>query len=195
MTAVEKNLTCTDNKSLNKSNADSDRLFIETGAELLRKGHHVKFRAPGDSMYPTICNGDFITVMPVEIDSIVIEDIILYRHTSGVAAHRVIRIEKRDAHHCAGSAPLSQSSVLSLSRRSSTRAKAVPQHLFILRGDAAIERDAPVRSEQILGKVISIERNGHRIDPYCLRIKLLFKTRRFVSRMKRLLSRSNPKYI
>jgi hypothetical protein len=58
---------------------------------------------------------------------------------------------------------------------------------FILRGDAAISDDAPVSSEQILGKVVSIERNGRRIDLYCLRIKVHYKTRRFASRIKRLL--------
>lgn len=37
---------------------------------------------------------------------------------------------------------------------------------FVLRGDASLTCDASVKSEQILGKVISIERNGCSIDPY-----------------------------
>ena len=59
-----------------------------------------------------------------------------------------------------------------------------------VRGDAAINYDAPVSSEQILGKVVSIERNGRRIDPYNFRIKLLYKARRLATRLKRLLSLS-----
>jgi signal peptidase len=155
---------------------DDTEVFAEMIEEVLNRGHSIRFRAPGDSMYPTICNGDFITVIPIKSPSITNGDIILYQHRSGVTAHRVISILKRSA--LQGPQDRSSSGMLE----------------FILRGDAAIESDAPVRSEQILGKVISIERNGHRIDPYCLRIKLLFKTRRFVSfikrQLRRLLSRS-----
>ena len=135
-------------------------------ADLLRSGILVRFRAPGDSMYPTICDCDLITVEPMEPSDIIVGDIILYCHKNGVVAHRVINIE----------AP--QSSVLS------------SQHFFTVRGDAAINLDSPVFSEQILGKVVSIERNGRRIDPYNFRIKLLYKARRLAARLKRLLSLS-----
>lgn len=142
------------------SNLSPDN-FEQVCADLLREGHLVKFRAPGDSMYPTICDGDLITVAPINPSDVVMEDIILYRHQSGVVAHRVIDIE---AH---------QPSVLS------------PQHCFTLRGDAAINDDFPVHSNQILGKVVALERNGRLVDPYCLRIKLLYKSRRLAVRLKR----------
>jgi hypothetical protein len=137
------------------------KIFPELISDLLTDGHMVKFRAPGDSMYPTICDCDLITVEPMEPSDIRVNDIILYRHENGVVAHRVINIE----------AP--QSSALS------------PQHFFTVRGDAAINHDAPVSSEQILGKVVSIERNGRRIDPYNFRVRLLYKARRFVACVKR----------
>ena len=187
MVAVKKNLTYTNSKSSKKSNAHSERLFIETSIELLRKGNHIKFSAPGDSMYPTICDGDVVTIVPVETESIANGDIILYRHTSGVAAHRVIRIEKNKSLHSPDS--LSQSSVLSLPSRSSTRAKAGPHYLFFLRGDAAPAFDNPASAYNILGKVMHVERNGRRIDPYCFRVKLHYKTRRFASSIKRQLHR------
>jgi signal peptidase I len=137
--------------------------FEQVCTELLRQGYKVKFGAPGDSMYPTIHDGDLITVQPIKPSKVVVGDIILYRHVNGVTAHRVIDIK----------AP--QSSDLS------------PQHLFTLRGDAAIVFDDPVHADQILGKVVSIERNGRTLDPYCLRIKLFYQTRRLASRIKRLL--------
>jgi signal peptidase I len=118
-------------------------------------------------MYPTICDGDLITVEPKKASDLCVGDIILYYHENRVVAHRVVDIK----------AP--QSSVHST------------QHSFLFRGDVAINDDAPVSSEQILGKVVSIERNGRRIDPYCLRIKLHCKIRRFGSRIKRLLLRPN----
>ena len=141
--------------------------FVRICTELLRQGYQVKFKAPGHSMYPTICDGDLITVGPIKPADICVGDIILYHHENGVVAHRVINIH----------AP--QSSVPST------------QHLFLLRGDSAIKYDDPIRADQILGKVVSIERNGRRFDPYRLRIKLHYKTRRTASRIKRLLIRPN----
>jgi signal peptidase I len=122
-------------------------------------------------MYPTICDGDLIIVEPQNPSDVCVGDIILYYHENGVVAHRVINIQ------------VPQSSVLST------------QHLFYLRGDAAIKDDAPVSSEQILGKVVSIERNGRRIDPYYLRIKLHYKTRRLAARIKRLFLRPNSRSV
>ncbi|MEE9495387.1 MAG: hypothetical protein V3V39_02590, partial [Desulfobacterales bacterium] len=124
---------------------------------------------------PTICEGDVITVIPIETASITIGDIILYRHKSGVTAHRVIRITKRDAHHSQHSALRPQTSDLS------------PQSYFIFRGDAAVVFDDPVSADQILGKVSFVERSGRRIDPYTRRAKILFSTRRLASRLRRFL--------
>jgi hypothetical protein len=132
-------------------------------------------------MYPTICDGDVVTVMPIESASITIGDIILYRHRSGVTAHRAMRILKRSEKN-------SRSALQGPQDRSSSETLQ-----FIFRGDAAINDDAPVSSEQILGKVVSIERNGRRIYPYCLRIKLHCKIRRFGSRIKRLLLRPSSR--
>ena len=163
MEIIEKNHTSLSKKDIMRSRASSDRLFFDTSVELLREGRGVKFEAPGDSMYPTICDGDLITVEPIKPSDVVVSDIILYRHENGVVAHRVVSIE----------AP--QSSAPS------------PQRCFTFLGDAAINHDDPIRADQILGRVVSIERNGRQLDPYCLRIKLLYKARRVVARLKRLL--------
>jgi signal peptidase I len=156
--------------------------FEQVCAELLGEGHQVKFRAPGDSMYPTICNGDLITVKPIKPSNIYVGDIILYRHENGVVAHRVINIKapiKKPSQN------LNYSSERSLSL---TQPSALsPQHCLTLRGDAAIYYDDPVEAKQILGKVVSVERNGRSIDPYGFRSKLYFKARRFASRLKRFL--------
>ena len=151
------------------------KIFPELISDLLTDGHKVKFRAPGESMYPTICNGDVITVTPLEASSVTNGDIILYQHRSGVTAHRAMRIIKRSEENSrsAPKGPQDRSSRETLK--------------FSLRGDAALNYDSPVSSEQILGKVVSIERNGRQIDPYNFRIKLLYKARRLAARLKRLL--------
>ena len=154
------------------------KIFPELISDLLTDGHKVKFRAPGDSMYPTICNGDVITVTPLGASSVTNGDLILYQHRSGVTAHRVMRIIKRSEENSrsAPKGPQDHSSRETLE--------------FYVRGDAAINNDAPVSSGQILGKVVSIERNGCRIDPYNFRVKLLYNARRLAARLKRLLSHS-----
>jgi hypothetical protein len=153
------------------------KIFPDLISDLLTDGHMLKFRAPGDSMYPTICDGDVITVMPIESASINIGDIILYRHSSGVTAHRVTCIAKRDTYQSQHAAPTPQSSGLS------------PHHLFYFRGDAAIVFDNPVCAEQVLGKVTLVEREGRRINPYTRKAIICYKARRLASCIKRLFLR------
>lgn len=152
---------------------NGEPIFPDLISNLLADGHDVKFRAPGDSMYPAICDGDVITVMPIEPATITIGDIILYRHKSGVVAHRVIRMAKRDVPDFQPSAPRPRPSVLS------------SQSYFMLRGDAAVVFDEPVSVDQILGKVALVEREGRRIDPYSFRATICFKARRMAARLKR----------
>ena len=84
-------------RSAHKSNKNevwinAEPIFPNLICDLLADGHSVKFFAPGDSMYPTIRDGDEITVAPIEAASIITGDIILYREKSGVTAHRVMRV-------------------------------------------------------------------------------------------------------
>lgn len=152
---------------------NAEPLFPNLISDLLSDGHSVKFRAPGDSMYPTICDGDVITVGPIETDTITNGDIILYRHASGVAAHRVLRIiaQSKDC--------------LQSTHRDTPTCSSRKTLRFILRGDAAIVFDDPVRADQIMGKVTLVERQGRRIDPYSLKATICFNARRLAARLKR----------
>jgi phage repressor protein C with HTH and peptisase S24 domain len=55
-------------------------------------GMSIRFRACGDSMYPTILDGDVITVAPVAAHEVVRGDILLYRDGDRVLAHRLISV-------------------------------------------------------------------------------------------------------
>ena len=138
--------------------------FTQICTDLLHSGKLVRFKAPGHSMYPTILNGDEITVEPIRPKAVKVGDIVLYQNEDDLIAHRVVRIENISD---------TQSSVLS------------PQSCFALRGDARPACDAPVAAEQILGKVVLIERNGRLIDPYGFKVKLISIVRRFASGLKR----------
>jgi signal peptidase len=139
-----------------KSRASSPS-FSLLSTDLLSLGLGVRFRAPGTSMHPTIRHGDVITVGPVAPSNLKRGDIILYRCQSNCIAHRVVRIEERYGRELT----------------------------FIVRGDASTSYDAPVKPEQVLGKVVCLERDHQIIDPYSLRIRLWSILYLWLARLKR----------
>jgi signal peptidase len=131
-------------------------MFLEVSTDLLSQGYGVRFRPGGHSMHPTIRDGEAVTVEPVEPGNVKRGDVVLYRTSSGVIAHRVIRIERRED----------------------------KPGVFHLRGDASTSRDAPVGAEQILGRVISVERMGRTVSLVNLRAKILDPVRVRLFRLK-----------
>jgi hypothetical protein len=115
-------------------NATRSMVFLDVSAELLDRGYSVRFQADGASMHPTIRSGELITIGPVAPAGIRRGDIVLYRLRRRVFAHRVVGIER-------------------------TRGALK----FRLRGDSADECDAPVTPDQILGKVLAVDRDGRHV--------------------------------
>ncbi len=144
-------------------------LFIDISTELLRRGQSVRFRAPGRSMHPTIKEAETITVVPVALFDIKRGDILLYLVGSKVIAHRVVSIERKKDDFSTLSSTLN------------------PQHLFLLRGDASGTCDDLVEAQQVLGKVISVERRGCSIDLYNRKARMLRILHGWASRLKRLI--------
>jgi signal peptidase I len=116
------------------ANSFSGDRFTVIASDLLRRGHAIRFSAPGTSMYPAIRNGETIHVHPVRPKEIRRGDILLYCWERGIRAHRVVRIEG------AGHSSLA----------------------FILRGDSGGDAER-VLAEKVLGQVISLERAGRQI--------------------------------
>jgi hypothetical protein len=114
----------------------NSEMFLEISTELLSKGYIVQFTAPGKSMQPSIFEGEIITVQPVSPSDVRLYDILLYRNGKGLLAHRVVRIEKGPEDG---------------------------RGAFILRGDSSIICDEPVQPDQIMGRVVEVEREGRRI--------------------------------
>jgi hypothetical protein len=162
-------------------------------------------------MHPTIKEGETITVAPVAPFNIKRGDILLYLAGMKVIAHRVVSIkrEKTDskshsstnfaiqstsdssvnfATH-ASSSSLAHSSTHS-STQASTHSKALnPQLIFILSGDASLTCDHPVEAQQILGKVISVEKRGRSINLCTRKAKMFHFAYIWASRLKRLILR------
>jgi hypothetical protein len=183
------------------------QLFIDMSTELLRQGKNVRFQAPGLSMHPAIKEGETITVAPVARFNIKRGDILLYLAGKKVVAHRVVRIKREKSgstpHSSANFAIQSTSdssanssictktpSLAHSSFHSSTQAlthsnELRSQLIFTLRGDASATSDDPVEEQQILGKVVSVERGGRSIDLYNRKVKIIRTLRLCASHIKR----------
>jgi hypothetical protein len=166
-------------------------LFIDVSTELLRRGQSVRFRAPGLSMHPTIKEGETITVVPISSFDIKRGDILLYLVGKKVIAHRVVRIkrEKNDfksQSSARGEIQSTPDSSPNSSIHASNRSKKQnSQILFVLRGDASLTSDEPVETEQILGKVVSVERDGRSINLCSRKAKIFHLAYTCASRLKR----------
>ncbi len=105
-------------------------------------------------MYPSIREGELITVEPVQASDVKLGDIVLYRSERGLIAHRVVEIASRDA------------------------------RIFRLRGDASLSCDRPVAAEQILGRVVRVHRNGRSVALATRGAKIWHRARRLASGVK-----------
>ncbi len=105
-------------------------------------------------MYPSIREGEVITVEPVRTSDVKLADIVLYRSERGLIAHRVVEIASRDT------------------------------HVFRLQGDASLSSDEPVRADQILGRVVRVHRNGRNLALASRGAKLWHRARRLASGLK-----------
>jgi hypothetical protein len=150
-------------------------------------------------------------VAPVALFDIKRGDILLYLAGTKAIAHRVVRIKREkgdstshssakfaiqsksdssaNSSTCASTLSLTHSSTHS-STQALTHSKTLnPQLIFILRGDASATCDDLVKTQQVLGKVVSAERNGRSIDLYSRGAKMLRIARACTSRLKKLILR------
>jgi signal peptidase I len=114
---------------------DRSKVFLDVVTDVLRRGYSIRFRAGGSSMWPTIRSGEAITVEPTKATAIKLKDIIFYRTGRGVIGHRVVKIANRNG-----------------------------ELVLLARGDADLGAGEPVAAEQILAKVVAVERDGRYID-------------------------------
>ena len=119
------------------SRADSD-LFVGLTRELLQRGCHVRFRATGTSMHPTIRDGEVVTVAPSSGDAFAVGDVLLCRVGRRPTAHRVVAVQPSDH----------------------------GRPVLHLHGDNLCSPDRPVRAEDVIGRVLTVNRDGrdHPLD-------------------------------
>jgi signal peptidase I len=107
---------------------DKKTVEEELLCEALKKGYTMRYRALGGSMNPFIRSGSILTVKPYE--GISVGDVILYKNSDGLIAHRVIKKKKVNG-----------------------------RNFFITKGDNLRYIDGVVYDTNILGKVIELEKD------------------------------------
>ena len=140
-------------------------MFSTLITDCLKNGRAVRFRAPGRSMHPTIRENEVVVVAPILPSFLSIGDIVLSRCGEKITAHRLVWI---DAEAAAADMP----------------AEPENRPMFVLRGDACTASDSPVCADQILGKVVALERRGRMVNPYGRRTELVRRLHALASRMK-----------
>ncbi len=132
-------------------------------------------------MYPSIREGELITVKPVQPSDVKLADIVLYRSERGLIAHRVIQMSRSQTEPSAvGAAGFSLRA--SLSRDAG---------VFRLQGDASLSNDKPVAAQQILGRVVGVQRNGRSVALASRGAKMWHKARRLAVGLKGWMTQSS----
>lgn len=120
--------------------------FYELSKDVLARGACLRFLARGGSMRPLIRDGDILEIQPIEVAEVRVGDVIFFRgHRGNMLAHRLVRRTQAEN----------------------------GETTLIAKGDSASRFDRPVRPDQLFGKVVSIERQGKRVDLDSGLIKLM----------------------
>ena len=111
-------------------------------------------------MYPTIRDGETITAAPVASAEIVCGDVLLFRSSGRLMAHRVVGVTEEGG-----------------------------ARVLRIRGDAKRACDAPVAPTDVIGRVIAVDR-GRCVIPLLGRVaRLRYRARAAISRTRRRIER------
>ena len=116
--------------------ANIETVKLGLAADLLRSGRAVRMRALGSSMLPSIWPGDLLIVANCQPSEVVVGDIVCFVRERRFVIHRVARIHESEE-----------------------------KRVWVTRGDGMYREDEPIQQEQLLGRVVAIERSGRRILP------------------------------
>ncbi len=113
-----------------------DALGCELAAEVLRTSGYLRLRVTGASMLPAIWPGDVLCVRSLGPELAMPGDVVLCRREGGLVAHRAMRrVSHEDGIQ------------------------------WVLRGDSAAGNDGPASSDELLGKIVAVERGSRRLSP------------------------------
>jgi len=103
--------------------------------ELLASKNNVRIYVAGNSMYPHLRQGDYVTVAKTPYEKLKVGDIIVFKGLYHNVAHRIIKILKTN-----------------------------DGFLILPKGDSSERHDMPISEDKYFGKIISFERNGKKTE-------------------------------
>lgn len=106
-------------------------LLLNITEDLLASEKVIRLFVGGNSMYPHLRKGDYVTISKIPFEDIKKGDIIVFRSAAKFIAHRVIKKKPRNN-----------------------------SFIFITKGDSCKKADNPVNKERFLGRIEAFERNG-----------------------------------
>ena len=131
-------------------------LFADCVSRLLRSGIDVRFRANGESMNPAIRDGEVVHIVPIQVSEQSRVDFSAAPSSNlpEITAPKInqnVQIRTGDVVLAFGQAGFKAHRVRSIE---------TDRNLYITQGDSVQTEDTPVAFEQILGRVVTIERHG-----------------------------------
>ena len=108
--------------------------------EIIRTFGEVRLRVFGTSMAPSILPGDLVSIERAGLEDISPKEIVLYLRQGRLFVHRVVE------------------------RKAAAAATGSEEAHLITRGDRLRHDDPPVSSAELLGRVVSIERDKRKVD-------------------------------
>lgn len=124
----------------NRQRNDSRELVCGLAGEVVRNFGEVRLRVFGTSMVPSVLPGDLVLIHRADVEEISIGEIVLFLQMGRLFVHRVV------------------------DRKAMTFADGREETFLITRGDRQRNNDSPVSSSELLGRVVSIEREHRQVD-------------------------------
>jgi len=129
---------------------------LRLGKKILERGSRVRISIVGSSMYPLLRKGDNIFIEPTDAKKASVGDILVCQRGEKMYAHRLMKKYVNNG-----------------------------KTILVTKGDSFSEFDAPLYSQDVLGKVTAIERKGRyirinnglygAINLFCARLSLFSK--------------------
>lgn len=108
--------------------------------EIVREFGEVRLRVFGTSMVPSILPGDLVLIQRASLREIVPGEVVLFLQKGRLFVHRVV------------------------DRKAAATADGAEETHLITRGDRLRHNDPPVSSGELLGRLVSIERDDRKVE-------------------------------
>jgi hypothetical protein len=103
--------------------------------EVIERDEDVPLKTFGLSMAPTIYGGEWVVVRRVNAEKVGVGDVVIYQAGNVFVAHRIIRKREQGG-----------------------------KVYFTVKGDAHLEAEGEIAAEELVAKVVALQKKGKRID-------------------------------